>query len=223
MDLERAAPATARAGTRAALLPRAPSTTGCAARPNADRDDAFLRLWCAKEAVLKAHGHGISFGLDKLRFADANGGAGAGRMRRRRSARRDWSLHEFEPRIRLSSPRWPGAAAAAMRARMTVRRMNTPHLLRRPAPRTRSRPARARPRRRARRAAARLPRPARALEPDLQPHRHPRPARDGRQAPARLAGDAPVSCDGVGTPGRPRHRRRPARHPAGDRQARRCR
>lgn len=30
---------------------------------------AFTRLWCAKEAVLKAHGHGLSFGLEKLRFA----------------------------------------------------------------------------------------------------------------------------------------------------------
>ncbi len=38
---------------------------------------AFRRLWCAKEAVLKAHGHGLSFGLDRLRF-----GAGAdGRLR----------------------------------------------------------------------------------------------------------------------------------------------
>jgi 4'-phosphopantetheinyl transferase len=39
-----------------------------------DRDRAFLRLWCAKEAVLKAHGHGLSFGLDRLRFEpDADG------------------------------------------------------------------------------------------------------------------------------------------------------
>ncbi len=29
---------------------------------------AFLRLWCAKEAVLKAHGHGIAFGLSRLAF-----------------------------------------------------------------------------------------------------------------------------------------------------------
>ncbi len=28
----------------------------------------FTRLWCAKEAVLKAHGRGLSFGLEKLRF-----------------------------------------------------------------------------------------------------------------------------------------------------------
>lgn len=38
-------------------------------RQHAELDRAFLRLWCAKEAVLKAHGHGLSFGLDRLRFA----------------------------------------------------------------------------------------------------------------------------------------------------------
>ncbi|GAB2506103.1 4'-phosphopantetheinyl transferase family protein [Lysobacter humi (ex Lee et al. 2017)] len=35
----------------------------------ADRSAAFLRLWCAKEALLKAHGRGLAFGLDRLRFA----------------------------------------------------------------------------------------------------------------------------------------------------------
>ncbi|TXH66423.1 MAG: 4'-phosphopantetheinyl transferase superfamily protein [Lysobacteraceae bacterium] len=33
-----------------------------------DLEQRFTRLWCAKEAVLKAHGRGLSFGLDKLRF-----------------------------------------------------------------------------------------------------------------------------------------------------------
>jgi 4'-phosphopantetheinyl transferase len=32
------------------------------------RQLAFLRLWCAKEAVLKAHGGGIAFGLHKAVF-----------------------------------------------------------------------------------------------------------------------------------------------------------
>ncbi len=38
----------------------------------APRQDVFLRLWCAKEAVLKAHGGGIAFGLHKAVF-DAGG------------------------------------------------------------------------------------------------------------------------------------------------------
>lgn len=46
----------------------------------ADLDEAdcqqwFFRVWCAKEAVLKAHGHGISYGLHNLRFAPDAAGA----------------------------------------------------------------------------------------------------------------------------------------------------
>lgn len=39
-----------------------------ASLPEAARRDAFMRLWCAKEAVLKAVGVGLSFGLHRLRF-----------------------------------------------------------------------------------------------------------------------------------------------------------
>lgn len=39
-----------------------------AAMSPAGQQEAFLRLWCAKEAVLKAHGRGLAFGLDKLAF-----------------------------------------------------------------------------------------------------------------------------------------------------------
>lgn len=35
----------------------------------AQRDDAFLSLWTAKEAVLKATGRGLAFGLDRLQLA----------------------------------------------------------------------------------------------------------------------------------------------------------
>src|SRR3546814_6516543 len=33
------------------------------ALPAEAREAAFVRLWCAKEAVLKAHGRGLAFGL----------------------------------------------------------------------------------------------------------------------------------------------------------------
>lgn len=48
------------------------------------REDAFVRLWCAKEAVLKAHGRGIAFGLHRLEFAAANG---------------DWVLQDCDPAL----------------------------------------------------------------------------------------------------------------------------
>jgi 4'-phosphopantetheinyl transferase len=37
------------------------------------RDTAFIGLWCAKEAVLKSVGEGLSFGLSRLAFAHAGG------------------------------------------------------------------------------------------------------------------------------------------------------
>lgn len=43
--------------------------------PQAQREHWFFRVWCAKEAVLKAHGQGISFGLHRLRFAAGSDGA----------------------------------------------------------------------------------------------------------------------------------------------------
>lgn len=65
--------------------------------PAAGLEPAFLRLWCAKEAVLKAQGYGLAFGLHRLSFAEGEHGlsmqscdAGLGRPE-------DWQLHEFVP------------------------------------------------------------------------------------------------------------------------------
>jgi len=64
--------------------------------PNA-RPRAFLRLWCAREAILKAHGRGIAFGLSRLsldltptrvQLLDCDPELGAAR---------DWRLREFVP------------------------------------------------------------------------------------------------------------------------------
>ena len=68
-----------------------------AALPDVARDDAFLRLWCAKEAVLKAHGHGLAFGLHRLAFAQRDGALFLQRCDAELGDPRDWSLREFLP------------------------------------------------------------------------------------------------------------------------------
>jgi 4'-phosphopantetheinyl transferase len=49
------------------------------------RDRAFIGLWCAKEAVLKAAGEGLSFGLARLAFAHVGGA--------------DWRLAAADPAL----------------------------------------------------------------------------------------------------------------------------
>ncbi len=60
-------------------------------------EEAFVRLWCAKEAVLKAHGHGLSFGLDRLAFAETRNGLVLQECDAELGAARAWSLIEFVP------------------------------------------------------------------------------------------------------------------------------
>ncbi|HET7126648.1 MAG TPA: 4'-phosphopantetheinyl transferase superfamily protein [Lysobacter sp.] len=57
----------------------------------------FLRLWCAKEAVLKAHGRGLAFGLHRLAFAEENGALSLQRCEAELGDPRDWSVREFIP------------------------------------------------------------------------------------------------------------------------------
>jgi len=76
------------------------------------RSAAFLRLWTAKEALLKALGHGLSFGLDRLRFSLHDNGrstalcgldAQAGKVE-------DWQLLRFQPTpSHLGALAWRGA------------------------------------------------------------------------------------------------------------------
>jgi 4'-phosphopantetheinyl transferase len=63
----------------------------------AARDLAFLRLWCAKEAVLKAHGRGLAFGLDRLAFAEREGALVLVEADPRLGDPASWSLREFVP------------------------------------------------------------------------------------------------------------------------------
>lgn len=57
----------------------------------------FLRLWCAKEAVLKAHGRGLAFGLHRLAFAEENGVLALQRCDPELGDPRDWNLRQFAP------------------------------------------------------------------------------------------------------------------------------
>ena len=58
---------------------------------------SFIRLWCAKEAVLKAHGKGLSFGLEKLVFADDQSALRLVSCDEALGQPWQWSLQEWTP------------------------------------------------------------------------------------------------------------------------------
>jgi 4'-phosphopantetheinyl transferase len=68
-----------------------------AALPAAALEPAFVRLWCAKEAVLKAHGRGLAFGLDRLEFRREGEGWRLAACDPELGAPGDWTLHAFAP------------------------------------------------------------------------------------------------------------------------------
>lgn len=67
------------------------------ALPEEARVPFFVRLWCAKEAVLKAHGQGISFGLEKLVLDERDGELRLVACDRALGLPEDWQLREWEP------------------------------------------------------------------------------------------------------------------------------
>lgn len=68
-----------------------------AALPGDVREQAFVRLWCAKEAVLKAHGQGLSFGLHRLVFAPEGPDWRLAACDPALGAPGDWTLRSFRP------------------------------------------------------------------------------------------------------------------------------
>lgn len=67
--------------------------------PEDDMQRAFIHLWCIKEAILKAHGRGIAFGLKRLQFSyDANTAAWTFQScDPALGTPADWHLHTFTP------------------------------------------------------------------------------------------------------------------------------
>lgn len=61
------------------------------------RQQAFIRLWCAKEAVLKAHGRGLSFGLHRLLLDDTTDGLQLLWCDPELGIAGDWILREWVP------------------------------------------------------------------------------------------------------------------------------
>lgn len=68
-----------------------------AALSGSEREAAFVRLWCAKEAVLKAHGMGLVFGLHRLEFVREGDDWRLAACDPALGAPDDWRLHAFAP------------------------------------------------------------------------------------------------------------------------------
>lgn len=106
VDLERLRPRP-RMREVAARFFHADEIAWLAGLPDAEYPDRFFRLWCAKEAMLKAHGHGISFGLHRLSFEeDADGALRLAWCDPALGEAAQWTLHEW-----LAAPGYRAALA----------------------------------------------------------------------------------------------------------------
>ncbi len=89
-------------------------TSWLIAQPAAATVECFSRLWCAKEAVLKAHGRGIAFGLHRLVFAPIDGALHMTACDPGLGVAEDWSLHEWAPQAGYRAAlAWRAVPAAA--------------------------------------------------------------------------------------------------------------
>jgi 4'-phosphopantetheinyl transferase len=66
-------------------------------RPEDCRLLDFVRLWCAKEALLKSHGQGLSFGLHRLVFAEHDAMLRLVHCDPALGTPVQWRLHEWSP------------------------------------------------------------------------------------------------------------------------------
>ncbi len=93
----------ARADLRAVELARrffAPAEAAAlAACAEGEREDVFLQLWCAKEAVLKALGRGLAFGLERIEFAPSRNGWSPNRFDTEAGEAREWRVVALRPAL----------------------------------------------------------------------------------------------------------------------------